>query len=127
MTCEQELPWTMNIWEDRKAVEQYEREAYAAILDRREMLSMISRLTTDDASGSPTITDLGGGFGDLTAAMLESRSMANVELIDLSQEMIRLSRSRFKDNSRIRISVHDLNLGLPDTWEDNPFDSIASC
>mgnify|MGYP000955473310 CR=1 FL=1 len=117
----------MNIWEDRKAVEQYEREAYAAILDRREMLSMISRLTTDDASGSPTITDLGGGFGDLTAAMLESRSMANVELIDLSQEMIRLSRSRFKDNSRIRISVHDLNLGLPDTWEDNPFDSIASC
>ena len=53
--------------------------------------------------------------------------MANVELIYLSQEMIRLSRSRFKDNSRIRISVHDLNLRLPDTWEDNSFDSIASC
>ena len=117
----------MNIWEGRKAVEQYEREAYVAIPDRREMRSMISGLATDETSGSPTIANLGGGFGDLTAAMLESRSMANVELIDLSQEMIRLSRSRFKDNSRIRISVHDLNLGLPDTWEDNSFDSIASC
>ncbi len=52
----------MNIWEGRKAMEQYESEAYAAIPDRCEMRSMISRLATDETSGSPTIADLGGGL-----------------------------------------------------------------
>lgn len=117
----------MNIWEDRKAVEQYMREADVAIPDRREILYIISRLATDDAPESPMIADLGGGFGDLTAAILEHRPMANVELIDLSKEMMRLSRSRFKGDPRVRMEVHDLNLGLPDAWDDGSFDSIASC
>ena len=40
---------------DRRAVDQYKREADAAILDRREMLSMISGLVTDGVPISPPL------------------------------------------------------------------------
>jgi len=117
----------MKAWDSKQAVEQYAREANVVIPERREMLRIISKLATDGTSDSPTIADLGCGFGDLTAAMLEWRPEAIIEMVDFSDEMMQLSRSRFKGNPRIKIASQDLNLGLPNQWKDIRFDSFASC
>jgi len=117
----------MKAWEYKEAVKQYAMEADVLIPDRKEILSTISKLATEGTSDAPIIADLGCGFGDVTAAILALRSGANIQMVDFSDEMIRLSGIRFKDNPKIKIIKHDLNLGLPASLRNLKFDSIVSC
>jgi len=117
----------MSAWEQTKAIEQYAGEAEIVIPERQEMLSIISCLATEATSDSPTVVDLGCGFGDVTAAILAQRPRANVRMLDFSEEMGKLRRARFKGNPAIKIFTYDLNRGLPDSLMREKIDTVVSC
>lgn len=95
--------------------------------ERRELLSIISRLATENMPEKPKILDLGCGYGDVTAVILQQKPQASALLMDISDDMIRLSRDRFRNNPDIRIIRHDLNEDLPAATPEREFDSVVSC
>jgi tRNA (cmo5U34)-methyltransferase len=114
-------------WESQEAVEYYSRTADLFVPGRREMVSLISRLATENASETPRILDLGCGSGDVTAGILRYRPHAYALLVDISEEMIRLSRDRFQKDPDIRILRHNLNEELLDATPERQFDAVVSC
>jgi tRNA (cmo5U34)-methyltransferase len=114
-------------WTNPEAAERYARTADIIIPERKEILSIISRLAIETGPKNPKIIDLGCGLGDLTAKVLELKPDAEVLMLDFSDEMIRRSSERFRGNKNIIVVKQDLNQGILDKTEGRIFDAIISC
>jgi tRNA (cmo5U34)-methyltransferase len=114
-------------WAAKEAAQQYKKVVDVAIPYRQEILTIIAGLATAFVTEHPKVLDLGCGYGNVTAEVLKMKPEASVCLVDFSDEMIRLSRERFKDKPGIRIVKHDLNTGITDASIGKGFDVIASC
>jgi|GEM_PF-592724 len=114
-------------WAHPEAAENYARTADVIIPERREMLSIISRLAIELGSINPKIIDLGCGLGDVTVKILELKPNADVLMLDFSDEMTRRSSERFRDNKNITVVKQDLNQGILGITEDRGFDAVVSC
>ncbi|MEW9670076.1 class I SAM-dependent methyltransferase [Ammoniphilus sp. 3BR4] len=58
-------------------------------------------------SDSPNILDIGAGTGLFSAKMLEKHPRANVTLIDISEKMLEVAKSRFHNKSNVKYIVDD--------------------
>ncbi len=58
-------------------------------------------------SAAPNILELGGGTGNLSAAVLERYSQANVHVVDSSSKMIDFCQQRFAKNEQIHLYEQD--------------------
>ena len=114
-------------WESGEAVSRWLQTADGLVRGRRDILSIIARLSTAFVADRPTILDLGCGHGDVTAEILKIRPHASIWMVDFSDEMIRLARERFSDNENIKVIKHDLNGGIPDELLSIEFDQVVSC
>lgn len=114
-------------WTNPEAAENYARMADLIIPERREILSIISRLAIELGSINPKIIDLGCGLGDVTAEIVKLKPDASVLMIDFSDEMIRRSSEKFRDNKNITVAKQDLNQGISGITEDREFDAVVSC
>ena len=114
-------------WKSRDAASHHLETADIIIPGRRDTLSIIARLATEFVSDKPRILDIGCGYGDVTAEILELSPLASVCMVDFSEEMVRLAKERFVNNSEVRIIKHDLNNGVPDRLESSKFDAVVSC
>ena len=114
-------------WESGEAVSRWLQTADILVRGRRDILSIIARLSTAFVADRPTILDLGCGHGDVTAEILKLRPHASIWMVDFSDEMIRLARERFSDNENIKVIKHDLNRGIPDELLSIEFDEVVSC
>ncbi len=94
---------------------------------RRETLSIVAKLATEFAPDESRIMDIGCGYGDVTAKILELSPLASVCMVDYSEEMLRLSEERFSDNKRVKLYKYDLNDGIPDELRSARFDAVVSC
>jgi tRNA (cmo5U34)-methyltransferase len=56
---------------------------------------------------SPNILDIGAGTGLFSSFMLEKYPKANMTLIDISEKMLEVANSRFKNNSNVKYIVDD--------------------
>ncbi|WP_245859860.1 class I SAM-dependent methyltransferase [Methanosarcina spelaei] len=92
-------------WTHPEAAEKYAQTADIIIPERKEILSIISKVAVELGSMNPKIIDLGCGLGDVTAGILKLKPQADVLMIDFSDEMIRRSSERFRDNKNITV-VH---------------------
>lgn len=61
----------------------------------------------DTINDSPNILDIGAGTGLFSAKMLEKYPKANVTLIDISEKMLEVAKSRFNNNSNVKYIVDD--------------------
>jgi len=114
-------------WTHPEAAEKYAQTADIIIPERKEILSIISKVAVELGSMNPKIIDLGCGLGDVTAGILKLKPQANVLMIDFSDEMIRRSSERFRDNKNITLAKRDLNQGILDITADRGFDAVISC
>ena len=114
-------------WAAKEVAEQYKKVADVVIPHRQEILTTVAGLATAFVTERPQVLDLGCGYGDVTAEVLKMKPEASVCLVDFSDEMIRLSRERFKDSSGTRIVKHDLNTGITDAAIGKRFDVVVSC
>jgi tRNA (cmo5U34)-methyltransferase len=94
---------------------------------RQPLLHRVATLLPATGSGPLEVLDVGGGYGVLTAAILEDLPDATVVLHDYSEAMINKAKerlSRFGDRVRYRIA----DMTQPG-WTDKlsgPFDAVAS-
>lgn len=82
-------------------------------------------ITTELANSkkeNPKILDLGAGTGLLTKYLLEKYRGAEFTLIDLSEEMLKIAKNRFKGNTNFKYVVADYS-----TYDlVNSFDMVVS-
>jgi tRNA (cmo5U34)-methyltransferase len=114
-------------WAAKEAAEQYKKVVDVTVPYRQEILTIIAGLATAFITERTQVLDLGCGYGDVTAEVLKMKPEVSVCLVDFSDEMIRLSGERFKDNPGIRIVKHDLNTGITDAAIGKGFDVAVSC
>jgi len=114
-------------WKAKETIKHYSKVVDVVVPSRKEILEMLAELATQFNSKSTKILDLGCGFGDVTAEILNLKSDVEVVMIDYSEEMIRLSNERFKQNDKIKTIKYDLNKGLPSEIVDGKFDAVVSC
>jgi ubiquinone/menaquinone biosynthesis C-methylase UbiE len=114
-------------WAHPEAAEKYSQTADIIIPERKEILSIISKVAIELGPVNPKIIDLGCGLGDVTAEILKLKPQADVLMIDFSDEMIRRSRERFRDNKNITVVKRDLNQGILDITGNRGFDAVVSC
>lgn len=114
-------------WTQPEAAENYAQTADIIIPERKEILSIISRVAAELGPANPKIIDLGCGLGDVTAEILKLKPQADVLMIDFSDEMIRRSSERFRGNKNITVVKRDLNQGILDITDERGFDAVVSC
>jgi tRNA (cmo5U34)-methyltransferase len=114
-------------WESSETVSHHVKFNNILIPGRRETLSIIARLATTFVSDQPRVLDIGCGYGDTTAEILELSPLASVCMVDYSEEMLRLAKERFSNNNKVKIIKHDLNSGVPDRLKSSRFDAVVSC
>ena len=114
-------------WKSKKRASHHLRFADILIPGRRDTLSIIARLATLFISDQPSILDIGCGYGDVTAEILEVSPLASVCMVDFSEEMLRLAKVRFGNNNKVKIIKHDLNNGVPGRLGSSKFDAVVSC
>jgi tRNA (cmo5U34)-methyltransferase len=114
-------------WESKETVEYYSRTVNLFVPKRNEMLSIISRLATRHVSENPKILDIGSGYGDVTADILKLKPHSYAYLMDISDEMNRLSQERFQKNPDIHIIKHNLHEDILGATSEREFDSVVSC
>ena len=114
-------------WGSASIVTKYREEADINLPGRREILSIIARAATAFAPDPPRILDVGAGYGEVAATILEIAPRAHICLIDYSDEMLRLASERFKKVSNVIIMKHDLNLGLPALPGSGEYSAVVSC
>ncbi|MGZ7136433.1 MAG: class I SAM-dependent methyltransferase, partial [Methanobacterium sp.] len=67
---------------------------------------------------SPNILDLGAGTGLLTQYLFERYPYSKFTLIDLSEEMLKLAKKRFKGNNHFKYVLEDyLNYDYNDSYD----------
>jgi SAM-dependent methyltransferase len=114
-------------WQSADIAERYRRVAEIVIPGRAEILSLIARAATAFSPKQARILDLGAGYGDVTAAVLEHRQDSFVTLLDYNNGMLEMSRERFRDNPRVTILHHDLHTSFPGTIAPGSCDAVVSC
>jgi tRNA (cmo5U34)-methyltransferase len=114
-------------WMNPEAAENYARTVDTIVPQRKEILSIISRLAIESGSANLKIIDLGCGLGDVTAEIVKLKPDVNVLMLDFSDEMIRRSSERFRENKNITVVKHDLNQGISGITDDRGFDAVVSC
>lgn len=114
-------------WLNPEAADNYARTVNLMVPQRQEILSIISRLAIDLGSANPKIIDLGCGFGDVTAEIVKLKPDVEVLMLDFSDEMIRRSSERFRDNKNITVAKQDLNQGISGITDEREFDAVVSC
>lgn len=114
-------------WESKETVEYYSRTVNLFVPKRNEMLSVISRLATEHVPENPKILDIGSGYGDVTAGILKIKLHSSAYLMDISDEMNRLSHERFQNNPDIHIIKHNLNEDILGATPEREFDAVVSC
>lgn len=114
-------------WKSKEAAEHYKKVINDLVPGRHEILDIISRVTTEFSNDEFKILDLGCGYGEVTAKILELKPNAKCYLVDYSEEMVNLSKERYKDNGNVKILRQDLNKGLPQELENEKFDAVVSC
>jgi tRNA (cmo5U34)-methyltransferase len=114
-------------WLNPEAAENYARTVDTIIPQRKEILSIISRLAIELSSANPRIIDLGCGLGDVTAEIVKLKPDVEVLMLDFSDEMIRRSSERFRDNKNITVVKQDLNQGISGITDEREFDAVVSC
>jgi tRNA (cmo5U34)-methyltransferase len=114
-------------WNSKQVVDHHLRAADALIPGRRETLSIVAGLATASFSDEPRVLDIGCGYGDVTAELIEMSPLASVCMVDFSDEMLQQAKERFGSNSRVNIIKHDLNSGIPGRLKSGKFDAVVSC
>jgi ubiquinone/menaquinone biosynthesis C-methylase UbiE len=114
-------------WLNPEAAENYAQTVDLMVPQRKEILSIISRLAIELGSTNPKVIDLGCGLGDVTAEIVRLKPDVDVLMLDFSDEMIRRSSERFRDNKNITVVKHDLNQGVLGITNDRGFDAVVSC
>ena len=114
-------------WQSTEAARHYQSTADILIPGRKDILSLISCLIAVSNDNQPKILDLGCGYGDVTAGIIKLIPDATIHMMDYSDEMIRLSKERFKDNKKIQIFKQDLNAGIPPYLKNEDYDAVVSC
>jgi tRNA (cmo5U34)-methyltransferase len=114
-------------WRSKDAPTHYANIVDVAVPARKDILKMIAGLVDELAPERPSVLDVGCGFGDVTAEVLQQIPQASLTLVDYSDEMIRLAGERFDGNPNLHILQHDLNNGLPGALQDRNFDAVVSC
>ncbi|MFC1900806.1 class I SAM-dependent methyltransferase [Chloroflexota bacterium] len=114
-------------WNSKEIVNHQIRIADVTIPGRGDTLSIVARLATEFVSGQPRVLDIGCGWGDVTAEILELRPLASVCMVDYSEEMLRLAEERFSSNNNVKIIKYNLNTGIPDGLGSSEFDAVVSC
>lgn len=74
-------------------------------------------------TGGRRVLDLGTGDGRLSALLLRDRPDMRGVALDFSPVMLAAARERFRDDDRIELVEHDLDLPLPDLGR---FDAVVS-
>ena len=97
-------------WTNPEAAENYALMADIIVPERREILSILSKLATEFGAVNPKIIDLGCGLGDVTAEIVKLKPDANVLMLDFSDEMIKRSSERFRNQRNITVAKQDLAL-----------------
>jgi len=114
-------------WKSKKVADYYKKVIDFIIPGRRDILDIIARIATEFKKDNLKVLDIGCGHGDVTAEILKHNGDAAVTLLDYSDEMIKSSKDRFKDNNKVRILQCDLNKGLPVAFSNEHFDVVVSC
>ena len=114
-------------WNSKEIADHHLKTADILIPGRRDTLSIIARLATGFVSDEPRILDVGCGYGDTAAEILELSPLASVCMVDYSEEMLRRAKERFRNNNKVEIIKHDLNKGVPDGLKSDNFDAVVSC
>ena len=114
-------------WQSIESVRRYQRTADVVIPYRREIMSLIARLSATFTPDRPRILDLGCGFGDVANEVLALRPDASVVMIDNSEEMLKIARERFQNRANVEIATYDLNDGLPKQLPSRHFHAVVSC
>jgi ubiquinone/menaquinone biosynthesis C-methylase UbiE len=114
-------------WLNPEAAENYARTVDTIIPQRKEILSIISRLAIELSSANPRIIDLGCGLGDVTAEIVKLKPDVEVLMLDFSDEMIKRSSERFRDNKNITVVKQDLNQGISGITDERELDAVVSC
>ena len=114
-------------WQSVEAAQHYQRIADILIPSRKDILSTIAQLATRVVAEQPRVLDLGCGYGDVTAEILNFKPYASVCMVDFSDEMVRMAGERFKSNANIKIIKHDLNNGIPVSIVSEHFNVVVSC
>jgi ubiquinone/menaquinone biosynthesis C-methylase UbiE len=114
-------------WLNPEAADNYARTVNLMVPQREEILSIISRLTIELGSANPKIIDLGCGFGDVTAEIVKLEPGVEVLMLDFSDEMVKRSIERFRDNKNITVMKSDLNQGILGITDEKEFDAVVSC
>jgi tRNA (cmo5U34)-methyltransferase len=108
-------------------VEYYSRTVNLFVPERSELLSLIAGLATENVPENPKILDIGSGYGDVTAEIIQRRPRSSAWLMDISDDMIRVSKCRFSKNPDIHIIRYDLNEDILGATSEREFDSVVSC
>lgn len=113
-------------WQTDEAAQRYGRVDIFMIPGRPEVLEIIGEITSLFCTENGSILDLGCGYGDVAAAVLQKSPRTSAVLIDYSDEMLRRAEERFRDNPEIKIIKYDLNKGIPDSLNAASFDAVVS-
>ena len=70
------------IWNSKETVNHHVKFNDILIPGRRDTLSIVARLATTFVSDQPRILDIGCGYGDVTAEILELSPLASVCMVD---------------------------------------------
>jgi ubiquinone/menaquinone biosynthesis C-methylase UbiE len=114
-------------WGSASIVKKYREEADINLPGRRDILSIIARAATEFAPEPLRILDVGAGYGEVAATILDIAPHAHMCLIDYSDEMLRLANERFENVGNVTIMKHDLNLGLPALPGAGDYGAVVSC
>jgi tRNA (cmo5U34)-methyltransferase len=95
--------------------------------ERRPLLRRVAALLPLTDSAPLSVLDVGGGYGALTAEVLEERSDAQVVLHDYSEAMIEKAKERLaRFGDRVTYMIADM---AEPGWSDDlggPFDAVVS-
>ncbi len=114
-------------WESAEQAQRYRSLSDMVIPGRQEILSVIARCAARFTSARPRIMDIGCGYGEAAAAVLEQKPDCSVTLLDFNDEMLRMAGERFQHIPHASITKHNLDEGLPPDMEDESYDAVISC
>ncbi|MFH1433246.1 MAG: methyltransferase domain-containing protein [archaeon] len=77
------------------------------VIPHLEIFYEVAASLAETESASPHILDIGAGTGLLTSYLIARYPHANITLIDFSEEMLNIAKSRFQDKSNIIYIVDD--------------------
>ncbi len=113
-------------WKTLGAAEKYMKMVDVVAPGRKEILNIIARLATQIPPEQLKIMDIGCGWGQVTEEILKYAPGCSVVMVDFAEEMVGISKERFKDNPNVQVLQHDLNQGMI-PYKEMEYDAVVSC